>query len=185
MPAWACWCRRGLVFPSTFGFGQIRWCMKSLLWHFLPSPGGLSQTRWNGKACSGTFFHRPVVYLKPDGLGKSFFSKIHPSPKGIFQPRWLNRASGFHRPRNSLSVDGTKSRDQVWNVEDFHHGRNFQSVDGVYSQRQALSTPSGLIKLVRRWGIPTQQAFFIPSGLKKLVRRWGIPTQQAFSSHQI
>ena len=117
--------------PSHGSLYQSRWCMKSLLWQFLPSHEGLSQPRCIEKSCSGTFFHRPVVYLKPDGLGKSFFSKIHPSPKGIFQPRWLNRASGFHRPRNSLSVDGTKSRDQVWKVEDFHHGRNFQCVDGV------------------------------------------------------
>ena len=83
---------------------------KILFWHFFPSHGSLYQSRW---------------------IGKSFFSKIHPSPKGIFQPRWLYRASGFHRPRNSLNVDGAKGRDQVWKVEDFHHGRNYQRVDGV------------------------------------------------------
>ena len=124
-------CLSGRNFPSTFAFNRIRWCMKSLFWHFFPSPGGLSQTRWIKKSCSGTFFHRPEVYIKADGLGKSFFSKFYPSPKGVFHPRWLYRASGFHRPRNSLSVDGAKGRDHVWKVEDFHHGRNYQRVDGV------------------------------------------------------
>ena len=94
---------------------------KILFWHFFPSHGSLYQSRW---------------------IGKSFFSKIHPSPKGVFQPRWLNRASGFHRPRNSLSVDGAKGRDQVWKEEDFHHGRNFLSVDGVYSQKWQVIIPS-------------------------------------------
>ena len=83
---------------------------KILFWHFFPSHGSLYQSRW---------------------IGKSFFSKIHPSPKGVFQPRWSNKAREFHRLRNILSVNGAKGRDQVWKVEDFHHGRNYQRVDGV------------------------------------------------------
>ena len=67
---------------------------------------------------------------------------MSPSPEGISRQRWLNRASGFHRPGNSLSVDGTKSQEGVLKSRGFHPGRNYRSVDGVYNRKWQGNLPS-------------------------------------------
>jgi hypothetical protein len=62
---------------------------------------------------------------------KSFFSKEAPSPKQFSLLRWLNRPCAFHRPGNSLSVDGMTGRKEVLKSGGFHPGRNYSSLDGA------------------------------------------------------
>ena len=87
---------------------------KIWFWHIFPSHRSLTQTWWTEK---------------------SFFSKVAPSPEGISQPRWSNRASGFHRLGNYLSMDGKKSPEGVPVSSGFHPHRNKSMSDGGFSQK--------------------------------------------------
>ena len=74
------------LFPAINGFSRIRWYVKSLFRHFLPARESLSQPWWSEKTCFGTFFHRPEVYVKYDGLKKASFPRLLHRRKGFFSP---------------------------------------------------------------------------------------------------
>ena len=65
------------ILPSRGGILQTQWIEKLVPAH-LPSCGGMLQTQWIEKACFGTFFHRPEVYIKCNGINNaSFLRRLH------------------------------------------------------------------------------------------------------------